>query len=45
MPEANKQKFFQGAGGFMKLGDFDKHFAKNARKKGSAGKHFEVSFY
>ena len=32
-------------GGFVKLGHFDKYFAKNTRKKGSAGKHFEVSFY
>ena len=29
---------FQGRGGFVKLGHFDKHFVKNSRKKGPAGK-------
>ena len=30
---------FQGRGGFLKLGHFDKHFVKNSRKK--AGKVWE----
>ena len=33
---------FQGRGGFVELGHFDKHFVKNARKKGPARKHFGV---
>ena len=29
----------------MEIGQFDKHFARNMRKTGSAGKHFAVFFY
>ena len=32
----------QGEGGFAELGDFNKHFVKNTRKKGPAGKRFGV---
>ena len=28
-------EIFQGRGGFMELGNSDKHFVKNTRKKGS----------
>ena len=35
-------EIFQGRGGFVKLGHFDKHFVKNSRKKGPAGKNFRV---
>ena len=35
-------KMFQGRGGFVELGHFDKHFVKNTRKKGPAGEHFGV---
>ena len=31
--------FFQGRGGFVGLGHFYKHFVKNTRKKGPAGKN------
>ena len=31
-------EFFQDRVGFVKLGHFDKHFVKNSRKKGPAGK-------
>ena len=31
-------EIFQGRGGFVKLGHFDKHFVKNSGKKGSARK-------
>ena len=31
-------EIFQGRGGLVKLGHFDKHFVKNSRKKGPAGK-------
>ena len=31
-------EIFQGRGGFVKLGHFDKHFVKNSRKKDPAGK-------
>ena len=30
---------FQGRGAFVDFGHFDKNFAKNARKKGPAGKN------
>ena len=33
---------FQGRGGFLKLGHFDKHFVKNSRKKGPVGKLSEL---
>ena len=33
---------FQGRGGSIELGHFDKHFVKNTRKKGPTGKHFGV---
>ena len=33
---------FQGRGGFVEIGHFDKHFVKNTRKKGLAGKNFRV---
>ena len=36
--EGAQPEIFQGIGGFVKLGHFDKHFVKNSRKKGSAGK-------
>ena len=32
-------EFFQGRGGFVELGHFDKLFVKNTRKKGPAGKN------
>ena len=35
-------EIFQGSGGFIKLGHFDKHFVKNTQKKGPAGKNFGV---
>ena len=31
-------EMFQGRGGFVKLGHFDKHFVKNLIKKGPTGK-------
>ena len=31
-------------GGFVEIGNFDKHFARNTQKKGLAGKHFAVFF-
>ena len=34
-------EIFQGRGGFVKLRHFDKHFVKNSRKKGPAGKILE----
>ena len=34
-------EIFQGRGGFVKLEHVDKHFAKNSRKKDSAGKKLE----
>ena len=33
-------EIFQGRGGFVELGRFDKLFVKNTRKKGPAGKIF-----
>ena len=35
-------EIFQGRGGFVKLGHFDKHFIKNSRTRGHAGEHFGV---
>ena len=35
-------EIFQGKGGFVKLGHFDKYFVKNSRKIGPARKNFEV---
>ena len=35
-------EIFQGRGGFLGLAHFDKHFVKNTRKKGPAGKNFGV---
>ena len=35
-------EIFQGRGGFVKLGHFDKYFINNSRKKGSTGKNFTV---
>ena len=32
---------FQGSGGFVELGHFDKHFVKNKEKKSSQGKNLE----
>ena len=44
-PHAGVQpEISQGRGGFVELGHFDKHFVKNARKKGPAGKSFGVFF-
>ena len=37
-----QQEIFQGRGGFVELGHLDKHFVKNTRKKGAAGKNFGV---
>ena len=34
-------EIFQGMGGFVELGQFDKYFVKNTRKKGPSGKNFE----
>ena len=34
------QKFYGSGGEVVKLGHFDKHFVKNTRKRGLAGKHF-----
>ena len=35
-------EIFQGRGGFVKLGHFDKHFIKKSRKKTPQGKILEV---
>ena len=35
-------EIFQGRGGLVELGHFDKHFVKNTKKKGSAGKYLGV---
>ena len=35
-------EIFQDRGGFMKLGQFDKHFLKNLRKKRATGENFRV---
>ena len=38
-PHAGAQpEIFQGRGGFVELGHFDKHFVKNTRKKARMGK-------
>ena len=36
-------EIFQGRGGFVKLGHFDKHFVKNSRKRAAQGKF--LSFF
>ena len=42
-PHAGAQpEIFQGRGGFVELGHFDKHFVKHTRKKDPAGKNFGV---
>ena len=35
-------EIFQGRGGFVKLGHFNKYFINNSRKKGPTGKNFTV---
>ena len=43
VPKTNtgtQQEIFQGRGGFMEFGHFDKHFVKNTRKEGLTGKTF-----
>ena len=35
-----QSEFFQGRGGFVKLGFFHKHFVKKSRTKGHAGVDF-----
>ena len=42
MAPGAQPEIFQGRGGFVKLGHFNKHFVKNTRKKGAAGKIFGV---
>ena len=42
MAQGSQPEIFQGRGGFVKLGHFNKHFVKNTRKKGAAGKIFGV---
>ena len=37
-------RIFQGRGGFVKLGHFDKYFIKKSRKKFPQGKNFGVFF-
>ena len=39
-----QREIFQGRRGFVECGHFDKHFVKNRRKRGSAGKSFVVFF-
>ena len=39
--QACKQKFIRAG---EVLGHFDKHFVKNSRKKGAAGKNFGIFF-
>ena len=42
-PHAGAQpEIFQGRGGFVEPGHFDKHFVKNTRKKDPAEKNFGV---
>ena len=42
-PYAGAQpEIFQGRGGFVELAHFDKHFVRNTRQKGPAGKKFGV---
>ena len=44
-PHAGVQpEIFQGRGGFVELGHFDKHFVKNTRKKAPQGKFFELIY-
>ena len=35
---------FQGSGGFLEFGHFNKHFVKNTRAEGPVGKTFAFSF-
>ena len=42
--EGTQPELFQGRGGFMELGHFDKHLIKKTRKKGPAGKDFRLFF-
>ena len=42
VPAGAQPKLFPGREGFVELGDFDKLFVKNTRKKGSAGKDFRA---
>ena len=35
-------EFFQGNGGFLESGHFDKNFAKNTRKKDPAGQNLGI---
>ena len=37
-------EIFQGRGGFIKLGNFDKHFLINSRKKVPEGKYLGFFF-
>ena len=37
-------EIFQGRGGFVESGHFDKHFDKNTRKERPAGKSFGIFF-
>ena len=37
-------EIFQGRGGFVNLGHFDKYFIKKSRKKAPQGKILEVFF-
>ena len=40
-PTGAQPEIFQGRGGFVKLGHFDKHFFKNSRRKALQGKILE----
>ena len=40
MKTGAQPEIFQGRGYFVKLGHFEKHFLKNVKKKGPAGKKF-----
>ena len=42
MSAGAQPEMFQGRGGFVKIGHFDKPFVKNSRKKGPAGEKFRV---
>ena len=47
VPKTNtgtEQEFFQGRGGFMEFGHFNKHFVKNTRKEDLTGKTFVFFF-
>ena len=37
-----QSEFFQGKGGFVKFGYFEKYFIKKPRKKALQGKHLRV---